>query len=270
MLLGQNILKLRKECGLTQKNLADLLGVSFQTVSKWERDICFPDLSMLPKLADTLGVNTDTLIGHIPGEVRKTAYHTLYQVEDYYFGTEPTPFCYQILEKYPPTTHLRLLEIGCGEGRDAVFFARNGYDVTAFDIVPDGIRKTEQLAALHKVPISAFCADMLKFSPKEQYDVVYGSRILHYLPPQNYKSFFETYKKCTKPGGINAFMALVDKPFMENAPDNDEAGLLMKSGELFTYYYDWEFLVFEEKYIDCNSSGIPHKHCVNLMIAKKP
>lgn len=270
MQLGQNLLKYRKECGLTQKDIAEALGISFQTVSKWERDMCFPDISVIPKLADILGVNTDTLLGHIPGEVRKTVYHAMYENEAYYFGTAPTPFCYRILDKYPPARHLKLLEIGCGEGRDAVFFARNGYDVTAFDIVPDGIKKAEQLAAFHNVTINAFVTDMITFSPKEQYDIVYGSRVLHYLPKENRDAFFETYKNATVSGGINAFLVLVDKPFVGSAPDNDETSFLMKSGEIFTCYHDWEFLVFEEDYIDCNSSGVPHKHCVNLMIARKP
>ena len=44
----------------------------------------------------------------------------------------------------------------------------------------------------------------------------------------------------------------------------------MRSGEIFTYYHDWDFLIFEEQVIDCNSSGIPHKHCVDLMLAVKP
>ncbi|MFC0560655.1 class I SAM-dependent methyltransferase [Halalkalibacter alkalisediminis] len=45
----------------------------------------------------------------------------------------------------PPTKHVKLLDIGCGEGKDAVFFARNGYDVTAFDISNAGIEKTRNL-----------------------------------------------------------------------------------------------------------------------------
>ena len=39
----------------------------------------------------------------------------------------------------PPEQPLKLLDIGCGEGRNAVFFARNGYNVTAFDISEKGI-----------------------------------------------------------------------------------------------------------------------------------
>ena len=270
MQLGETLQTLRKKCSLTQKELAEMLGVSFQTISKWERNLCCPDITALPRLADALCVSMDTLFNHIPGELAPTHFYKSYQGEDYYWGTEPTPFCYRILENYPPSHHLTLLEIGCGEGRDAVFFARNGYDVTAYDIVPDGIRKARKLAALHRVSLQAFCADMQTFRPKQDYDIIYASRALHYIPPQQREDFFNLHKQHTVPGGINAFMVLVDKPGIPAPPDDENCVYPMRSGEIFTYYHDWNFLVFEEKIIDCMSSGVPHKHCVNLMLAVKP
>ena len=48
---------LRKSCGFTQQELADLLGVSFQTVSKWENHVTMPDITMLPALAELFGVS---------------------------------------------------------------------------------------------------------------------------------------------------------------------------------------------------------------------
>ena len=42
-----------------------------------------------------------------------------------------------------------------------------------------------------------------------------------------------------------------------------------KSGEIFMYYHDWIFRKNEEKIFDCNSSGIPHKHCMDVIIAEK-
>ena len=270
MTIGDTIASLRKECGLTQRALAEQLGVSFQTISKWERNLCYPDIVLLPRLANILRVSIDTLLGYPAGEVRRTAYFQLYQSEEYHWGITPTPFCYRILEKYPPTEHLRVLEIGCGEGRDAVFFARNGYDVTAFDIVPDGVKKAERLAVHFNVPITAFCADMLTFTPQETYDLVYASRMVQYIPPNKRKQFFETYQRCTPSGGVHAFMVLVEKPSIPPAPDTEKDIYLMRSGEIFTYYADWRFEIFEETVIDCCSSGIPHQHCVNLMLAIKP
>ena len=64
--MAGNIQKLRWENNMTQKEVAEYLGVSFQTVSKWERGSYYPDITLLPALADLFGVSVDTLLGHIP------------------------------------------------------------------------------------------------------------------------------------------------------------------------------------------------------------
>ena len=61
--MGARILRRRKEKGLTQEALANKLGVSNQAVSKWEGDVCCPDLQLLPLLADTLELSLDELFG---------------------------------------------------------------------------------------------------------------------------------------------------------------------------------------------------------------
>ncbi|MCL2300614.1 MAG: helix-turn-helix transcriptional regulator [Firmicutes bacterium] len=59
---GESLRRLRKEKSLTQEQLAARLNVSFQTISNWERDESWPDLSMLPVLASFFGVTTDALL----------------------------------------------------------------------------------------------------------------------------------------------------------------------------------------------------------------
>ncbi|MCR5488874.1 MAG: helix-turn-helix domain-containing protein [Saccharofermentans sp.] len=54
---GQLITELRKEKGLTQKQLADSLNVTDKAVSKWERGLSFPDISMLEPISELLGVS---------------------------------------------------------------------------------------------------------------------------------------------------------------------------------------------------------------------
>ena len=60
---GESLRRLRRAKGLTQEQLAARLNVSFQTISNWERDESWPDLSMLPVLAGFFGVTTDDLLG---------------------------------------------------------------------------------------------------------------------------------------------------------------------------------------------------------------
>lgn len=59
--MGENIASLRRAAGLTQELLADRLGVTSQAVSKWERQLSCPDVSLLPAMADVFGVTIDEL-----------------------------------------------------------------------------------------------------------------------------------------------------------------------------------------------------------------
>jgi transcriptional regulator with XRE-family HTH domain len=62
-MLGQRLYDLRREKGLSQEQLAQVIGVSRQTVSKWETDQSTPDLERLMALADCYGLTLDALVG---------------------------------------------------------------------------------------------------------------------------------------------------------------------------------------------------------------
>ena len=62
MLTGQKIAELRTSAGLTQEQLADKLYVTRALVSKWERDICRPDYSMVIRIAEALSVHPDEIM----------------------------------------------------------------------------------------------------------------------------------------------------------------------------------------------------------------
>ena len=61
--MGARISAHRKNKGLTQEALANTLGVSNQAVSKWESDVCCPDIALLPQLVDALEMTLDELFG---------------------------------------------------------------------------------------------------------------------------------------------------------------------------------------------------------------
>ena len=61
---AENFKRLRKEKGLTQEKVAEVLEVSSQAVSRWELSICYPDLELLPSIANYFGVTIDQLLSN--------------------------------------------------------------------------------------------------------------------------------------------------------------------------------------------------------------
>lgn len=199
----------------------------------------------------------------------KNIYDERYDQKDYYWGTIPSTLCYKVLELYPPQKDTTLLDIGCGEGRNAVFFARNGYNVTAFDLSPRGVKKTKQMASEVGVPIRVFQADLNKYRLDREYHILFSGGVLHYIPPELREEIFNNYKTHTKKSGLNVFSVFVKKPFIKKAPDSESSAYPYKSGLLFTYYHDWKIEYCTEHIFNCMSSGVPHKHAVNRLIARK-
>ena len=270
MNIGKIITDRRKSLGLTQQALAEKLNISFQAVSKWENGTSYPDITVLPKLAAALKVSIDSLLGY-PSQAL-TKYDERYNAEGYYWGLSPNNLCYEIMLLKPPTKPYKVLDIGCGEGKDAVFLAKNGYNVTAFDISDQGLSKARELAVHCGVKVDFFKADIRDFRLEADFDIIFSSGVFHYIPQEQRSSVIESLKEHTTSKGINVINVFVRKPFIPLPPDIEESELAAgdwKSGELFMYYHDWLFHKNEEQIFDCNSSGIPHKHCMDVMITEK-
>lgn len=198
-----------------------------------------------------------------------TMYDDAYRTEGYYWGRRPSAMCFRVLELMPPDQPLRLLDIGCGEGRNAVFFALNGYHVTAFDLSPVGVEKTARMAAEVGVSLDLFTADLLAFRLSEPFDILFSTGTLHYLPPELCGEILGNYKRFTNPDGLHVFSVFVRKPFIPPAPDGEATAHAWISGELFTHYYDWRIEFCAEEIFDCTSGGVPHQHAMNRILARK-
>ena len=75
-----------------------------------------------------------------------------------------------------------VLDVGCGQGRDALFIARNGHSVVGVDLSPNGIRDMIEAAKKENLAIEGVVADISTFDPAGEFDVVLIDRTLHMLP----------------------------------------------------------------------------------------
>ena len=200
----------------------------------------------------------------------RTQYEKLYEDESYYWGTEPADFLEKLIALKSPSPEIKVLDIGCGEGKDAVYMAQRGYSVTAFDLTKSGIRKTLKLAEERGVKgLHAYVDDINDFKSDEFFDIIYSTGTIQYLDEKNIAGFFDKVKQMTRPNGLNYFNVFVEKPFMELPPDWDREEKMWKSGELFSWYADWKIHLIDEVIFEDNSGGIPHFHCMDSILAEK-
>ena len=109
----------------------------------------------------------------------------------------------------PSVKPYKVIDIGCGEGKDAVFLARNGYDVTAFDASEQGLSKARELADTYGVKVDFFKADVRDFRLEANYDIIFSSGVFHYIPLELRENVVNNLKAHTATNGINVINVFV-------------------------------------------------------------
>lgn len=101
--IGKCIIEKRKAKGITQEQLADYIGVSKASVSKWESGVSFPDILLLPELATYFNISVDELLGYSP-QLRKEDIKKIYNELSHEFATKPfdevVNRCKELIKKY--------------------------------------------------------------------------------------------------------------------------------------------------------------------------
>lgn len=116
----------------------------------------------------------------------------------YAYGIEPNEFLKEQLDKLPKGNILFLCE---GEGRNAIYAAKEGWNVSAFDLSIEGMNKANQLAQEKKVAIDYQIADALTVNyPVESFDAI--ALIYAHFPASIRKTIHEKVINWLKPGGI--------------------------------------------------------------------
>jgi tellurite methyltransferase len=269
---GQRIAWLRRKKGYTQGELASCLHISSQAISKWENGNALPDTTLLPDLARALGTSIDRILTGADFSKPTGPYDKEYGKTEFYWGLEHSWLAETLvtLVQKESRQRMHLLDIGSGEGRDAIYFAKCGLIVDALEISLPGIEKIKRYSRLAGYPVNTIHADFNGYEFVNDYDVVYSMGSLQFLLQQQRQEQFEQYKKHTRSGGYHAHFVFVEKPFIAVAPDWQDNEFFYRSGDLAAYYHDWEIVVSGETIIDCNSSNTPHTHAASYLIAKKP
>ncbi len=122
-----------------------------------------------------------------------------YSEPGYAYGTDPNDFLVASLRYIPEGG--KFICLADGEGRNSVYLARQGFEVTAVDSSAIGMQKTTDLAKEHDVQVHTIVEDLAKFTfAPEQYDAVIS--IFCHLPPPLRKLVHNSIPESLKDGGI--------------------------------------------------------------------
>ena len=101
--IGKNITNFRRNKGITQDELANYIGVSKSSVSKWENNITYPDILLLPQLATLFNVSLDELMGYEPQLTKDDIKKIYYSLADEFTEKKPDEVlekCEKYIKKY--------------------------------------------------------------------------------------------------------------------------------------------------------------------------
>ena len=194
-----------------------------------------------------------------------------YSSEEFAYGEDPNNYLKEQLEKLNPGAILFPAE---GEGRNAIFAAKSGWKVSAFDISEEGKNKALKLAAANNVSIDYQVGEFetLDFQ-KEQFDTI--ALIYAHFPAEIKSAIHKQLDKLLRKNGIVIFEAF-SKTHLEYLAINEKVGGPKDIESLFSIeeiqgdFSNYEIIILEEKEIELNE-GVFHngKGSVIRFVGKK-
>ena len=163
----------------------------------------------------------------------------------------------------------KILDVGCGEGQNAIYLAGQGHHVDAFDLSEHGIVKVKHRCELSNAQVNAFVADLTTYQFEQYYDMIICFGTLHFVAKNEWKRFINNAKGYTNIGGIHIMQIFTDLvPASEDiAPF---AIGLAKDEEIKELYTDWEILQFKSYVFEDEHPNVPkHLHASNKFVARR-
>lgn len=181
----------------------------------------------------------DQLSGETPSPIdRKTMWDKRYSKRSYVYGKLPAKFLAENFDYLKPGSFV--LDMGMGEGRNAVFLAKKGHIVTGVDISSVAIKKSKMLAKELGVKIKTIVGSMSKYKiAPGSYDAI----ICFYYVDRNLNKKIQSW---LKPGGILIYAAHTIKEYQQRGNKDDKVEYYLKQQELLSMFPDMKVLKYEE------------------------
>jgi SAM-dependent methyltransferase len=190
-----------------------------------------------------------------------------YDTDKYIFGTVPNAFLVRVTDQIPKG---RVLSIAEGEGRNGVYLAREGYDVTALDESAIALEKTGRLAKKHGVSIKTITADLAEYVIEENsWDAIIA--IFCHLPPDLRQTVHRQVVLGLRKGGILVLEAYTPDQLNYDTGGPGDLQLLMKLDKLKEEFEGLNLIIGQEVLRDVvDGDQIVGKSAVVQILAKNP
>ena len=165
----------------------------------------------------------------------------------------------------------KTLDLGCGNGRNSLYLAANGFDVTAWDKNPLSINNLESIRQEEGLDnLRTAIQDLNTLSFDGEYDFILSTVVLMFLEAKTIPGLIDNMQRGTRAGGYNLIVAAMDT---DDYPCTVGFPFAFKPRELSNYYTGWELLKYNEEVgelhrTDANGNRIKLRFAT--MLARKP
>ena len=196
---------------------------------------------------------------------QQTFWNGKFSKADYFYGIKPNEFLASKIDLF--NNHKKLLCLGEGEGRNAIFFAQNGFEVSAIDASDLGLEKLQNRAKEENLNIKTFCMDLNYWQSNEKYDVIVASYLHMYKNER--ENLFEKIEDSLNTNGyfVGEFFSTKQLEFNSGGPKDLE---LLYTVEDFSNYFNLCKKNITEKIVNLDE-GIGHQGeaCVIRVVIQK-
>ena len=137
----------------------------------------------------------------------------------------------------------KVLDLGCGQGRNSLYLSLKGYDVTSWDHNENSIAFLNETKDKENLNIKTAVYDINTANIQENYDFILSTVVFMFLNREQIPAIIKNMQEHTNPGGYNLIVAAMSTPEM---PCPLAFSFTFSEGELKEYYKDWEFLEYNE------------------------
>ena len=181
----------------------------------------------------------------------KESWNSRYNTEKFIYGFNPNNFLKSFIENNPPG---KILLPGDGEGRNAIYTAKNGWDVTAYDYSESAKKKALSLAKENKVQISYHTSSVETFSSKDKFDLI--SIIYLHLPPVIRHSFHLGLSKLLNPNGKILLECFSKFQFANRSGGPKNMDLLYSLKDIQNDFKNYNIELLEQKEVELNEGSM--------------